>query len=123
MVWPRIPVLDIAAISGGFVLRATAGGVSAPVGLSRWFMLVITCAALFVAAGKRWSELLRSGDSLAGRRRVLSTYSPNQLRVILIGSVAAALGGYCVCALAVPAPAGPPWRPWTIAPFAVCLMR
>ena len=66
-------MLDIVAIAGGFVLRAVAGGVAAPVTLSRWFVLVVTCAAVFVAAGKRQAELRRA-DGLARRvagRRVL----------------------------------------------------
>ena len=60
MFWRRVALLDITAIAGGFVLRALAGGVAAPVTLSRWFVLVISFAALFVAAGKRRSELARS---------------------------------------------------------------
>ena len=55
----RIPLLDIVAIAGGFVLRAVAGGVAAPVTLSRWFVLVVTSAAVLVAAGKRQAELRR----------------------------------------------------------------
>ena len=45
--------LEATAISwsGGFVLRALAGGVAAPVALSRWFVLVVTFAAVFVGAG------------------------------------------------------------------------
>src|SRR5258707_137927 len=62
--WRRVPVLDIAAIASGFVLRAVAGGVAAPVTLSRWFILVVTFAAVFVAAGKRYAELRRT-DVLA----------------------------------------------------------
>ena len=47
--WRYVPVLDVVAIAGGFVLRAVAGGVAAPVTLSRWFVLVVSCAAVFVA--------------------------------------------------------------------------
>ena len=53
LLWRHLLVLDLFAIAGGFVLRAVAGGVAAPVTLSRWFLLVITFAAVFVAAGKR----------------------------------------------------------------------
>ena len=38
MVWRHLLLLDIVAIGGGFVLRAVAGGVAAPVALSRWFL-------------------------------------------------------------------------------------
>ncbi len=46
-------ILDLVAIAGGFVLRAIAGGVAAPVTLSRWFIARDHFSALFVAAGKR----------------------------------------------------------------------
>ena len=62
-IWRRIRLLDLVALAGGFVLRAVAGGVAAPVGLSRWFVLVVTCAAVFVAAGKRLAELTRAPQS------------------------------------------------------------
>ena len=58
-VWRHIPIVDLVALAGGFVLRAVAGGVAAPVALSRWFVLVVTCGAVFVAAGKRLAELAR----------------------------------------------------------------
>src|SRR5262249_1902993 len=52
LLWRYVPLIDIAAVAGGFVLRALAGGVAAPVTLSRWFVLVVTSVALLVAAGK-----------------------------------------------------------------------
>jgi decaprenyl-phosphate phosphoribosyltransferase len=123
MIWRRIPVLDLVAIAGGFVLRAIAGGVVPPVTLSVWFVLVVSCAAVFVAAGKRQSELARAQDRPETGRRVLGSYSPSILRVILIGSAAIALFAYCVWAFELPAVDGIPWRPLTIVPFAVCLRR
>ena len=121
--WRRVLVLDIVAIAGGFVLRAVAGGVAAPVTLSRWFLLVVVCDAVFVAAAKRYAELRRAGhDRLAGRR-VLNSYSPRLLELILTASAAVALVAYCVWAFELPAVSGIPWRPLTIAPFAACLLR
>ena len=123
LLWRRVLVLDIVAIAGGFVLRAVAGGVSAPVTLSRWFLLVVVCCAVFVAAAKRYAELRRAGhDRLAGRR-VLNSYSPRLLGLILAASAAVALVAYSVWAFALPAVSGIPWRPLTIAPFAACLLR
>ena len=90
------------AIAGGFVLRAVAGGVAAPVTLSRWFMLVVTFAAVFVAAGKRG---LSCGAPLgpAGQApRVLSCYTP-ALQLILVASSAAALFAYGMWAFELPA--------------------
>ena len=76
LLWRHVLVLDIVAIAGGFVLRAVAGGVSAPVTLSRWFLLVVVCGAVFVAAAKRYAELRRAGRDRLARRRVLHSYSP-----------------------------------------------
>ena len=118
VLWRRIVILDIVAIAGGFVLRAVAGGVAAPVTLSRWFILVITFAALLVAAGKRYAELTRTDAAGLAKRRVLHFYTPSRLRVILAGSGAGALFAYCVWAFELPTVDGVPWRPLTIIPFA-----
>jgi decaprenyl-phosphate phosphoribosyltransferase len=120
--WRRVVLLDIAAIACGFVLRALAGGVAAPVALSRWFALVVTFAAVFIAAGKRRAELLRMEETGSGRR-VLGHYSDGLLRLILAGSVALALTAYCGWAFLVPAVHGVPWRPLTLVPVAVALLR
>ena len=119
----RVPLLDIAAIAGGFVLRAVAGGVAAPVTLSRWFVLVVTAAAVLVAAGKRQAELRRTEQAGVGGRRVLAGYSVERLRLIVAGSAAVALFAYGVWALALPDIDDVPWRPLTIVPFAACLLR
>ncbi len=118
-----IPVLDIAAIAGGFVLRAVAGGVAAPVALSKWFVLVVTAAAVLVAAGKRQAELRRTEASGVTGRRVLRAYGAARLRLIVAGSAAVTLFAYSVWAFALPTVGGFPWRPLTIIPFAACLLR
>jgi decaprenyl-phosphate phosphoribosyltransferase len=123
LIWRHLLLFDVAAIAGGFVLRAVAGGVAAPVGLSRWFLLVVTFAAVFVAAGKRWAELQRTEAGAQGRRRVLALYTERRLRMILALSTTGALIAYCVWAFQVPAVNGIPWRPLSIAPVALALAR
>ena len=126
-VWRHIVVLDIVAVAGGFLLRALAGGVAAPVTLSRWFVLVVASAAVFVAAGKRQAELLRtSGDPAApgvGARRVLRRYSFGGLRLLFAGSCGCALFAYSVWAFELPDVDGVPWRLLTAIPFTACLLR
>ncbi len=119
----RVPLIDIAAIAGGFVLRAVAGGVAAPVTLSRWFVLVVTSAAVLVAAGKRQAELRRTERSGAGGRRVLALYDAASLRLIIAGSAGVALFAYSAWAFNVPDVDDVPWRPATIVPFVACLVR
>jgi decaprenyl-phosphate phosphoribosyltransferase len=123
LVWRHLIGFDIFAVAGGFVLRAVAGGVSAPVTLSRWFLLVVTGSAVFVAAAKRYAELRRADGMDARRRRVLDSYSPRALELIIAGATAVALLAYCMWAFSVPAVRGVPWRPLTIVPFTICLLR
>jgi decaprenyl-phosphate phosphoribosyltransferase len=122
-VWRRVVILDVVAIAGGFVLRAIAGGVAAPVTLSSWFIAVITFSALFVAAGKRLAELERTAAGGLPRRGVLRVYTERSLRLMLLGSAGGALLAYCFWAFQMPAVGGVPWRPLTIVPFAACLSR
>jgi decaprenyl-phosphate phosphoribosyltransferase len=122
-VWRHLPVFDLVALAGGFVLRAVAGGVAAPVGLSRWFVLVITCAAVFVAAGKRLAELMRANATGRRARRVLERYSARGLRLVVAASGAGALFAYCVWAFALPDVDGVPWRLLTVIPFTALLVR
>ncbi len=123
LVWRQLIVFDIFAVAGGFVLRAVAGGVAAPVTLSRWFLLVVTSSAVFVAAAKRYAELQRTDGRRDRRRRVLDSYSPRALELIIAGATAVALVAYCMWAFSLPAVRGIPWRPLTILPFATCLLR
>jgi decaprenyl-phosphate phosphoribosyltransferase len=123
LIWRHLLLFDIVAIAGGFVLRAVAGGVAAPVTLSRWFLMVVTCAAIFVAGGKRWAEVQRTQATPLGRRRVLALYTQRRLKVILALSGVAALIAYCNWALELPTVNGIPWRPLTIVPVALGLAR
>ncbi len=123
VIWRRVPLLDVVAIAGGCVLRMLAGGGAAPVPLSRWFVLVVTSVAVFVAAGKRQAELRRTKNGGGAGRRVLAFYSEQRLRMIIAGSRACALFAYCVWAFQLPVVDGVPWRPLTIVPFAACLLR
>jgi decaprenyl-phosphate phosphoribosyltransferase len=116
LVFRHMFVLDIVAIAGGFVLRAVAGGAAAPVALSRWFLLVVSGGALFVAAAKRYGELRRED----AQRRVLDAYTPGLLQAILIGSAAITMLAYLVWALQASPTA---WRALTALPFAACLLR
>ncbi len=123
LVWRHVIVFDIFAVAAGFVLRAVAGGVAAPVALSRWFLLVVTSAAVCVAAAKRYAELRRTDGGGDRRRRVLDSYSPRALELIIAGSTAVALTAYWMWAFSVPLVHGVPWRPLTSVPFTVCMLR
>jgi decaprenyl-phosphate phosphoribosyltransferase len=84
---------------------------------------VISGAAVFLAAAKRYAELRRPVGKGRLRRRVLDSYSLPLLRLILGASAATAVVAYCGWASKVPAVHGIPWRPLTTVPFALCLLR
>ena len=74
------PVLDLAAVSAGFVLRAVAGGVATGIALSNWFLIVASFGSLLVVTGKRSGEqqLLADNDTDHGSvRQTLGSYSPS----------------------------------------------
>jgi decaprenyl-phosphate phosphoribosyltransferase len=123
LLWREVLFVDVIAIAGGFLLRAVAGGAAAPVTLSRWFLLVVSFAAMLVAAGKRWAELQRTVSTGSLRRRVLERYSERRLLVLLVIGGVGALVSYCMWTLELPTVNGFPWRPLTIVPFAMCLIR
>ncbi len=100
MLWRHIALVDIVVVASGFMLRAIAGGVAAPVTLSRWFVLVVAAVALFIAGGKRQAELLRTSGT--GGRRVMAHYTPGRLRLMLSASGGVALFAYCVWAFQLP---------------------
>jgi decaprenyl-phosphate phosphoribosyltransferase len=91
-------LLDIAAVAGGFVLRAVAGGVAVDVPLSSWFLIVACFGALFIAAGKRRSEHASLGASRGDHRRTLDEYSDQFLRYIVASSSTVTIAAYCLWA-------------------------
>lgn len=93
----HIVLVDVAAVSAGFLLRAAAGGVATDVPLSGWFYLVISTSALLLISGKRLGEKLSSHQ---GRetRRVLAVYTAPMLRGLVALAAAASVVGYALWA-------------------------
>jgi decaprenyl-phosphate phosphoribosyltransferase len=118
--WRRIILLDIGAVAGCFVVRAVAGGVAADVPLSRWFLVVTSCCAVFVVAGKRHAELV-DGARPALTRVALRRYSSSVLRAVLAAAAGGALVAYAVWAFRRPEHG--PWYELSIVPFVIWLGR
>ena len=55
-----IPVIDILAIASGYILRVYAGELAGGFHISVWLLLTTISLSLFLAVGKRRSELTRS---------------------------------------------------------------
>lgn len=76
------PVLDIAFVSSGFLLRAVAGGAAAEVHISQWFLLVMAFGSLYMAAGKRYAEMRYHMKTGAKIRKALEGYTDTYLRFV-----------------------------------------
>jgi decaprenyl-phosphate phosphoribosyltransferase len=120
----HLPVVDLAMVSSGFLLRAIAGGVATGIPLSQWFLLVASFGSLFMVAGKRYSELKDIGAD-AGTRRSLGRYSQSYLRFVWMLAAAMVLISYSLWAFenrSDPA-LGIPWTALSIAPFTLGLLQ
>jgi decaprenyl-phosphate phosphoribosyltransferase len=120
--WRDVAVADIAAVAGGFVLRALAGGVATSVAVSRWFLIVTSFGALFLVAGKRYAEL-RDGAGAATARASLSAYSAHYLRFVLGLTATVTTTAYCLWAFQRSHQAKISWYELTVIPFVLWLLR
>ena len=71
----NIIIADVLTISLLFVLRALAGAIAIRVTISPWLVLVPFFLALFLAIGKRHSELLLLKEKASSTRKVLQEYT------------------------------------------------
>lgn len=117
------PVVDIAMIALGFVLRAVAGGVANGIPLSQWFLLVATFGALYMAAGKRYAEARLVGEGRAATRRSLDGYSLSYLRFVWTTSAALLIMSYTLWAFEIAPPDRFPWTEISMAPFVLAVLR
>lgn len=69
------PVLDLFAVSAGFVLRVFAGALAISVAVSPWMLITTLCLALYLATQKRLQEQEDTGEQA---RSVLGEY-PTEL--------------------------------------------
>lgn len=118
------PVLDLAGVAAGFLIRAIAGGVAAEVWISQWFIIVVGFSSLFIVTGKRSAEHLELGDERGVHRATLSTYSESFLRFVRGVATAAAFTAYCVWAFEKgEGTSGALWFELSILPFVMAMLR
>jgi len=120
----HLPVVDLAIVASGFLLRAMAGGVASNIPLSQWFLLVASFGSLFMVAGKRYSEIKGIGAE-AGTRRSLERYSESYLRFTWMLAAVMVLISYSLWAFDNRSPSvlGVPWNVVSIAPFTLGLLQ
>jgi len=122
------PVLELAAVAAGFVLRAIAGGAATHVPLSSWFLAVTSFGALFIVTGKRVAEHRALGDARDLHRRVLAQYTRSFLQSTLTLTAAATVTTYCLWAferagLMSSAAHHKVWIQLTVVPFTIAVLH
>ncbi len=124
------PILDLAAVSAGFVLRAIAGGVATNVPLSNWFLIVASFGSLLVVTGKRSGEKQLLADSQTDHdtvRQTLGRYTASYLRSVWTLSAAVTVTAYCLWAFErasqVHPGHDPIWFQLSIVPFVLALLH
>lgn len=92
----QVVILDVFAISLGFVLRAVAGAEVIAVEISPWLLVCTLLLALFLALGKRRHELVLLEAEAPQHRRILSQYSPYLLDQMIAVVTASTVLSYCL---------------------------
>jgi decaprenyl-phosphate phosphoribosyltransferase len=118
------PVLDLAAVACGFVLRAIAGGIAVGVSISPWFLIVAGAGSLFMVTGKRSAELRQLGAGAISHRRSLAGYTEAYLSYVRAVASSVAILAYCLWAFEKSAAVGEQaWFELSIVPFALGILR
>ena len=95
-----VVILDVIAISLGFVLRAVAGALAISVPFSDWLLVCTLLLALFLALAKRRHELVSMTDGAVDHREILAEYSPYLLDQMIAVVTASCLMAYAFYTLA-----------------------
>ena len=101
----QIVIVDLLAITAGFVIRAVAGamvvraidpatGIAHRVEVSPWLLVCTTLLALFLGLAKRRSELIALEDNGADHRKTLGDYTAAMLDQMLTIAASACLMAY-----------------------------
>lgn len=95
----EVVILDVMALSVGFVVRAVAGGVVIDVPVSPWLVICTFLLALFMGFAKRRHEVILLDAGAADHRRSLREYSPyflDQMIAVVTASTVVAYAIYTV---------------------------
>jgi len=99
MVLKNIVILDVFAISMGFLLRVIAGAVVIDVPISNWILICTMLLALFLVLSKRRHELTFLEDKADTHRLILKEYTPYLLDQMIGVVTSATLVTYMIFTL------------------------
>jgi 4-hydroxybenzoate polyprenyltransferase len=93
--WKHLVLLDVFAISAGFVIRAVAGAVAVAVPISPWLYVCTILGSLIIALSKRRSEIQDSDIEDAGAHRpALEHYTVTFLDHLIVITATASVMAY-----------------------------
>ncbi|MBI4337995.1 MAG: decaprenyl-phosphate phosphoribosyltransferase [Chloroflexi bacterium] len=99
----RAVLLDVMALSAGYVLRAVAGAVVISAPVSPWLYVITSLGALLIGFAKRRSELALAGaDAALAQREALKDYSLPLLDQLIALVSAATLIAYSLYTFTAP---------------------
>lgn len=78
----QVILLDVIVIAAGFVLRVYGGVWAIDAHLNVWFLLSVTSFALFLAIGKRRSEVTLMASKASQHREILASYPESLLDIL-----------------------------------------
>jgi len=122
----HVLVVDLVAVTTGFVMRAVIGGLALGIPLSRWFLITTGFGALFVVAAKRYSEAVQMTGKAGATRALLTEYTTGYLRFVWQLAAGVAVLGYCLWAMeegGVPHTSVLPWRQLSMVAFILAVLR
>jgi len=95
----KIVIIDVFAISFGFLLRVIAGAVAIDVDISNWILVCTILLALFLALSKRRHEIILLNSNANYHRIILKEYSPYLLDQMIGVVTSATLVAYMIFTL------------------------
>ncbi len=91
--WKQIPILDVAIVGLGYVLRILIGGAVTGIPLSAWIVVMTFLLALFLALAKRRDDVVLFMKTGSQARKVIDGYN-----LAFLDSAATLLGGVVIVA-------------------------
>lgn len=119
------PVLDLVALSSGFILRLVGGAYALQVEVSPWFFIISCFGSLFIAVGKRLAEKRELGENHGSIRKTLAIYTEPYLRLLQGIAATIVIMAYVMWAFekARLDPSSAVWMEVSILPFLVAILR
>jgi 4-hydroxybenzoate polyprenyltransferase len=92
--WKHVVLLDVFAISAGFVVRVVAGAIAVNVPVSPWLYVCTILGSLLIAFGKRRAEIVEMDQAAEAHRPALEHYTVPFLDHLIVITATASVMAY-----------------------------